>query len=207
MLDLRAALARCPIVAILRGVTPDEVEAVGEALVGAGIVVIEVPLNSPEPFASIRKLTSRFGSRALIGAGTVLKPNEPARIVAAGGRLAVMPNFDAGVVHAAKGSGLIALPGVMTPSEGFAALQAGADGLKLFPAEMLPPAIVKAWRAVFPPDCLLLAVGGVGVDNIKAYGEAGASGFGIGSSLYKPGRPAAEVGRLAQALVAAADGP
>ena len=204
MLDLRAALARCPIAAILRGVKPDEIDRVGDALVETGITVIEVPLNSPKPFESIKRLAVRQGARALVGAGTVLEVSDVARIKDAGGRLMVAPNFDAGVVRAAKAAGLAALPGVMTPSEGFAALKAGADGLKLFPAEIIPPAVFKAWRAVFPADTLLLAVGGIGVDNIAAYREAGASGYGIGSALYKPGRPAAEIGRLAKALILAA---
>jgi 2-dehydro-3-deoxyphosphogalactonate aldolase len=201
---LRAALKQCPVVAILRGVEPGEVEAIGDALVGAGIAVIEVPLNSPNPFESIGRLARRHGARALIGAGTVLEAPDVARVAQAGGKLIVAPNFDAEVVHAAKSAGLAVLPGVMTPSEGFAALKAGADGLKLFPAEIIPPAVFKAWRAVFPPSCLMLAVGGVGVDNIGSYAEAGASGYGIGSALYKPGRPAAEIGRLAQTLVMAA---
>jgi len=204
MLNLRAALAQCPIATILRGVTPAEIDRVGDALVEAGITVIEVPLNSPQPFESIKRLAARHGARALIGAGTVLEPAEVARVKEAGGELIVAPNFDADVVRAAKAAGLAALPGVMTPSEGFAALKAGADGLKLFPAEIIPPAVFKAWRAVFPAGTLMLAVGGVGVDNLKSYAEAGASGYGIGSALYKPGRPAGEIGRLAQALVAAA---
>jgi 2-dehydro-3-deoxyphosphogalactonate aldolase len=163
-----------------------------------------VPLNSPNPFESIKRLAARHGARALVGAGTVLDCADVARVSAAGGRLVVAPNFDADVVRATKAAGLVSLPGVMTPSEGFAALKAGADGLKLFPAEIIPPAVFKAWRAVFPADTLLLAVGGVGVDNLKIYAEAGASGYGIGSALYKLGRPAAEVGKLAGALVAAA---
>ena len=203
MLDLRAALKQCPIAAILRGVKPDEIDAIGDALVDAGVTVIEVPLNSPQPFESIRRLAARHGAHALIGAGTVLTADDVARVKEAGGRMIVAPNFDADVVRAAKTAGLTALPGVMTPSEGFAALKAGADGLKLFPAEVIPPVVFKAWRAVFPADALLLAVGGVGVDNIAAYAQAGASGYGIGSALYKPGRPAAEIGRLARALVAA----
>jgi 2-dehydro-3-deoxyphosphogalactonate aldolase len=204
MLDLRAALKHCPLAAILRGVTPDEIDAIGDALVEAGVTVIEVPLNSPQPFESIKRLAARHGTHALIGAGTVLEVADVARLKEAGGRLMVAPNFDADVVHAAKAAGLATLPGVMTPTEGFAALKAGADGLKLFPAEIIPPAVFKAWRAVFPADTLMLAVGGVGVDSIKTYAEAGASGFGIGSALYKPGRPAAETGKLARALVAAA---
>lgn len=204
MLDLRAALKQCPIAAILRGVKPDEIDAVGDALVEAGVGIIEVPLNSPNPFDSIAQLAKRHGTRALVGAGTVLEAADVARVASAGGRLVVAPNFDPDVVGAAKAAGLILLPGVMTPSEGFAALKAGADGLKLFPAEIIPPVAFKAWRAVFPPDTLMLAVGGVGVDNLKTYAEAGASGYGIGSALYKPGRPAAEIGKLARALVAAA---
>ena len=204
MLDLRAALTQCPIAAILRGVTPDEVDAIGDALVEAGITIIEVPLNSPNPFESIKRLAARHGAHALIGAGTVLEASDVARVTDAGGRLMVAPNFDADVVRAATAAGLAALPGVMTPSEGFAALKAGADGLKLFPAEIIPPAVFRAWRAVFPAETLLLAVGGVGADNIAAYREAGASGYGIGSALYKPGRSAADTGKLARALVAVA---
>ena len=204
MPDLRTALTQCPIVAILRGVAPDEIDAIGDALMEAGVTVIEVPLNSPSPFESIKRLAVRQGARALIGAGTVLEAADVARVADAGGKLVVAPNFDADVVRAANAAGLASLPGVMTPSEGFAALKAGADGLKLFPAEIIPPAVFKAWRAVFPADTLLLAVGGVGVDNIKSYAQAGASGYGIGSALYKPGRPAAEIGKLARALVVAA---
>ena len=203
-MELRAALSYCPIVAILRGVKPDEIEGVGDVLIEAGITVVEVPLNSPQPFESIRRLAARHAPHALIGAGTVLETADVARVKEAGGQLVVAPNFDADVVRAAKAANLASLPGVMTPSEGFAALKAGADGLKLFPAEIIPPAVFRAWRAVFPADCLMLAVGGVGVDNIKTYADAGASGYGIGSALYKPGRPAAEIGPLARALVAAA---
>jgi len=204
MPDLRSALKQCPVVAILRGVEPDEVDAVGEVLVEAGITIIEVPLNSPNPFESISRLAKRHGARALIGAGTVLDVADVTRVLDAGGQLIVAPNYDADIVRAAKVAGLVALPGVMTPSEGFAALRAGADGLKLFPAEIIPPAVFKAWRAVFPPDCLLLAVGGVGIDNLKTYAQAGASGYGIGSALYRPGRAPAEIAPLARALVAAA---
>jgi 2-dehydro-3-deoxyphosphogalactonate aldolase len=201
MPNLRAALAQCPLVAILRGVKPDEIEAAGDALVEAGVRIIEVPLNSPEPFESIRRLAARHGGRALVGAGTVLEPTDVGRVARAGGALIVAPNFDSEVVRAAKSANLVALPGVMTPSEGFAALKAGADGLKLFPAEIIPPAVFKAWRAVFPADCLLLAVGGIGLDNLTSYAQAGASGYGIGSALYKPGRSPAEIAALARALV------
>jgi 2-dehydro-3-deoxyphosphogalactonate aldolase len=203
MPTLRQALKQCPIVAILRGVKPDEIVAVGDALVEAGITIIEVPLNSPQPFDSIARLAARQGHKALIGAGTVLNADDVALVKDAGGQFIVAPNLDADVVGAAKAIGLAALPGVMTPSEGFAALKAGADGLKLFPAEIIPPAAFKAWRAVFDPDTLLLAVGGVAIDNMRSYGEAGASGYGIGSALYRPGRPPEEIGKLAKGLVAA----
>lgn len=202
-MNLRAAFSYCPVVAILRGVKPDEIDAIGDALIEAGITVIEVPLNSPQPFESIARLAARHAHHALVGAGTVLEATDVARVKDAGGKLVVAPNFDADVVRAAKAAGLASLPGVMTPSEGFAALKAGADGLKLFPAEVIPPAVFKAWRAVFPAETLLLAVGGVGVENIRSYAAAGASGYGIGSALYKPGRSAAEIGTLARALVSA----
>jgi len=203
-MDLGAALSYCPIAAILRGVKPGEIDAIGDALIEAGVTIVEVPLNSPQPFESIKRLATRHGHHALVGAGTVLTAADVARVKEAGGQLVVAPNFDADVVRAAKAAALQTLPGVMTPSEGFAALKAGADGLKLFPAEIIPPAVFKAWRAVFPADTLLLAVGGVGVDNIASYRDAGASGYGIGSALYKPGRPVAEIGKLAKALVNAA---
>jgi 2-dehydro-3-deoxyphosphogalactonate aldolase len=205
-MNLRAALSSCPIVAILRGVRPDEIDGIGDALIEAGVTIIEVPLNSPQPFESIKRLAARHAHHALIGAGTVLQAGDVARVKDAGGQLVVAPNFDADVVRATKAAGLVSLPGVMTPSEGFAALKAGAEGLKLFPAEIIPPAVFKAWRAVFPPDTPLLAVGGVGVGNIRSYAEAGASGYGIGSALYKPGRSPAEIAQLAAALVAAAKG-
>jgi len=203
-MDLRAALSYCPIAAILRGVKPDEIDAISDALIEAGITIIEVPLNSPQPFESIKRLAARHGHHALVGAGTVLSAADVTRVKEAGGQLVVAPNFDADVMRAARAAALQTLPGVMTPSEGFAALKAGADGLKLFPAEIIPPAVFKAWRAVFPANTLLLAVGGVGVDNIASYREAGASGYGIGSALYRPGRPAAEIGKLAQGLVSVA---
>jgi 2-dehydro-3-deoxyphosphogalactonate aldolase len=205
-MNLRAALSSCAIVAILRGVKPDEIDGIGDALIEAGVTIIEVPLNSPQPFESIKRLAARHAHHALIGAGTVLQAGDVARVKDAGGQLVVAPNFDADVVRATKAAGLVSLPGVMTPSEGFAALKAGAEGLKLFPAEIIPPAVFKAWRAVFPPDTPLLAVGGDGVGNIRSYAEAGASGYGIGSALYKPGRSPAEIAQLARALVAAAKG-
>jgi len=203
MIDLEHALAECPLVAILRGITPDECDAVGAALVDAGFRFIEVPLNSPDPFTSIGLFAERFGKQALIGAGTVLSPGDVQRVADAGGRIIVMPHSDPAVIKAAKQLGLGCLPGVATPTEAFAALSAGADALKLFPAEAIPPAIVKAWRAVLPASVRLLPVGGIGVENMKTYREAGASGFGIGSSLYKPGKSADAVGRDARALVEA----
>jgi len=203
-LSLREALAQCPIVAILRGVRPDEVEEIAQALYDEGVRVIEVPLNSPEPFESIARLVARFHGRALIGAGTVMSENDAARLAETGARLVVMPHGDPAVIRAARARGMIVAPGVFTPTEAFAALAAGADALKLFPAEAIPPKIVKAMRAVLPKETLVLAVGGVGGDNMADYARAGCDGYGIGSSLYAPGRGAEDVGRAARALVAAA---
>jgi 2-dehydro-3-deoxyphosphogalactonate aldolase len=203
-LSLREALARCPIVAILRGVRPDEVGEIAQALYDAGVRVIEVPLNSPEPFESIARLVRRFHGRALIGAGTVMSENDVARLADIGARLVVMPHGDASVIRAAKQRDMIVAPGVFTPTEAFAALAAGADALKLFPAEAMPPKIVKALRAVLPTETLVLAVGGVGLDNMAAYARAGCDGYGVGTSLYAPGRGVAAVAEAARALVAAA---
>lgn len=201
MIDLESAMSECPLVAILRGITPTECVAVGAALVESGFRIIEVPLNSPDPLDSIRTFTDHFGKRALIGAGTVLSPAAVDQVADAGGRLVVMPHSDPSVITAAKRSGLACLPGVATPTEAFAALAAGADGLKLFPAEAIPPAVVKALRAVLPASVRLMPVGGVGAHNLAAYLEAGAAGFGIGSTLYKPGKSADDVRRDAKALV------
>jgi 2-dehydro-3-deoxyphosphogalactonate aldolase len=203
MSAISALLAPLPLVAILRGVRPDEVEAIGEALIEAGFVAIEVPLNSPEPMASIRILAQTFGELALVGAGTVRDPADVATIAAAGGRLVVMPHGDPGVIRAAKRAGLFCVPGVATPTEAFAALDAGADALKLFPAEALPPAVVKAWRAVLPKDLWLLPVGGIGPDSMAAYLAAGANGFGLGSALYKASMTPAQVAANARAFAAA----
>ncbi len=197
------ALAACPLVAILRGLTPAEAPAIGAALVEAGFTLIEVPLNSPEPLASIRLMADAFGDRALIGAGTVLSPADVDAVAEAGGRIIVMPHADLGVIRAAKARGLICTPGVATPTEAFAARAAGADALKLFPAEGIPPQIVKAWRAVLR-DIPLLPVGGIHAGNMAAYRAAGANGFGIGSALYAPGKSAAEVAVAADALLKAA---
>lgn len=202
-MDLDGAMRACPLVAILRGITPAEAEAIGAALVAAGFRIIEVPLNSPEPLASIATLARRFGGEALIGAGTVMSAADVDGVRTAGGRLIVMPHADVGVIRAAKAAGLACVPGVATPTEAFAALGAGADALKIFPAEAVPPAVVKAWRAVLPGHVRLLPVGGIGLENMAAYVAAGAAGFGIGSALYKPGKSAADVGRDARALMAA----
>lgn len=191
-----------PLIAILRGVTPDEIVAVGRALYDAGFRVIEIPLNSPQPFESIRRLTAELDDSCLIGAGTVLTEAQVAEVDAAGGRLIVSPNANLAVIRASKAAGLVSAPGVTTPSEGFAALDAGADSLKLFPAEQLGPAVVKAWRAVFPKELALLPVGGITPDNMGPYVAAGANGFGLGSALYKPGLSAAQVSANAQAFAA-----
>lgn len=199
---LEPYLKDLPLIAILRGVTPDEIVAVGRALYDAGFRVIEIPLNSPQPFESIRRLTAELGESCLIGAGTVLTEAQVAEVDAAGGRLIVSPNANLAVIRASKAAGLVSAPGVATPSEGFAALDAGADSLKLFPAEQLGPAVVKAWRAVFPKELALLPVGGITPDNMGPYVAAGANGFGLGSALYKPGLSAAQVSANAQAFAA-----
>ena len=186
------ALNTLPLVAILRGLRPDEALAVGDALTASGWSLIEVPLNSPEPLTSIEALVQAF-PLALVGAGTVLTTAQVRDVHAAGGRLIVSPNFNADVVREAVALGMVCLPGVMTATEAFAALAAGATGLKLFPAEMASPAVVKALRAVLPAEVPLLPVGGIGPGNMAAYRAAGASGFGIGSALFKPGTTAAKV--------------
>ena len=202
-MGLEQALAELPLVAILRGLVPAEALAVGEVLVTAGFRLIEVPLNSPEPFKSIEALARRFGEQAVIGAGTVLEPAAVARLEAAGGTLVVMPHGDPDVIKAAKTLGLYCLPGVATPTEAFAALAAGADGLKLFPAELLPPVVVKAMRAVLPPRTRLFPVGGIAPATMADYMAAGAAGFGLGSALFRPGLKPAEVAVRANAFVAA----
>lgn len=193
------AMRELPLVAILRGLTPVEAPAIGAALTREGFALIEVPLNSPNPLASIESLAAAHPD-ALIGAGTVLRVQEVREIRAAGGRLVVSPCFDPEVVRAALDMGLVCLPGVLSPSEAFAALRAGAHGLKLFPAEMVPPAVVKALRAVLPAQAPLLPVGGVTPENLGAYRAAGASGAGLGSALYQPGYDAHTVGAQARAF-------
>jgi 2-dehydro-3-deoxyphosphogalactonate aldolase len=200
-----AALTRLPLVAILRGLRPDEALPIGQALLGAGWRLIEVPLNSPQPLQSIEAMAAALPA-ALVGAGTVLSAAQVRDVHAAGGQLVVSPNFDADVVRAAVRLGMVCLPGVMTATEAFAALQAGASGLKLFPAEMITPAVVKALRAVLPAQTLLLPVGGISVDNMAAYRAAGASGFGIGSALYAPGMTAAQVAENAMKFIASCAG-
>jgi len=192
-----------PLVAILRGLTPDEATPVGEVLFEAGFRVLEVPLNSPEPLPSIARLAEALGEHCLIGAGTVLSAAQVDDVAAAGGRLIVMPHVDVEVVAAARRRGLICVPGVATPSEAFAALRAGADALKLFPAEQLPPAIVKAWRSVLPAGTALLPTGGITPERLADYHAAGVAGFGIGSALYAPGRGIDDLTRRAQDFVAA----
>jgi 2-dehydro-3-deoxyphosphogalactonate aldolase len=200
------ALADMPLVAILRGVKPTEAVEIGEAVVAAGIRLVEVPLNSPDPYTSIAMLSGALKGRAIVGAGTVLSEEEVDRVADAAGHLVVSPNTDVAVIARTKRRGMISLPGFLTPSEGFAALGAGCDGLKLFPAEMAPPAIIRALRAVIPKDARLLVVGGVSAQTIAPYLAAGVDGFGVGSDLYKPGRDADDVGLRAAALVAAVKG-
>lgn len=194
-----------PLVAILRGIKPDEAEAALEALIGAGIGIVEVPLNSPEPLASIKAMADKAGSRARIGAGTVLTADEVQAVAAAGGRIVVSPNRDDAVIRATKAAGLDSYPGVFTATEALGALAAGADALKFFPADILRPGGIRAIATILPKDTPLLAVGGVDESNIGEYLRAGVAGFGIGSSLFKPGMSAAEIGRRAGAMVASYD--
>lgn len=193
------------IIAILRGITPGEALAVGEVLLDAGIDTIEVPLNSPDPFDSIAALAEAFGDRARIGAGTVLNVADVARVQAAGGRLVVSPDMNPDVIAATRAAGMASFPGVMTPTEAFAALRAGASGLKLFPASLIGPDGLRAMRAVLPADTACYAVGGAGQENFADWIAAGATGFGIGSALYRPGMTAAAVRGQVEAIVAAYD--
>jgi len=192
-----------PLIAVLRGIAPEEVAGVGDALVAEGFRILEVPLNSPRAFHSIRLLAEAHGERCLIGAGTVLDCVDIGRVREAGGQIIVMPHCDANLIREAKRHGLACVPGVATPTEAFAALAAGADALKLFPAEALPPAALKAWRAVLPPATLVFAVGGIKPDTMSAYWQAGASGFGTGSNLYRPGASLHELSAAAAAFAAA----
>ncbi|GFE76011.1 2-dehydro-3-deoxy-6-phosphogalactonate aldolase [Novosphingobium sp. TCA1] len=203
MIDLSTALAELPLVAILRGIRPDEIEAAADVLVEAGFRLIEVPLNSPDPLASIEKLARRVGDSAIVGAGTVLTTTQVAQVEDAGGAMIVSPNTDLAVITESAKRGLVSLPGYFTPSEAFAALAAGASGLKLFPAEAASPAVVKAQRAVLPKDVPLLAVGGIAPDNMAPWRQAGADGFGLGSALYKAGLTTQEIAANARAFAQA----
>jgi 2-dehydro-3-deoxyphosphogalactonate aldolase len=202
-MTMKEWFVRCPLIAILRGVRPDEVVAVCAALERAGVAIVEVPLNSPEPLVSIGKLAETFGDRLLIGAGTVMTPDMVREVAAVGGKLLVTPHADPELVRVGKGLGMMAAPGFFTPAEAFSLLRAGADCIKLFPAEGSNPAALKGMRAILPPGTLVVPVGGVSVENIATWTEAGAAGFGIGSSIYKPGDTPEIVEKKARALVAA----
>lgn len=193
------------LVAILRGLTPSEAPAIGAALIEAGVTNIEVPLNSPDPLDSIAILQERFGDQARIGAGTVLTPDQVRAVAATGARLIVSPNCDPAVIAATKDAGMDSFPGVMTPTEAFAAIAAGCDALKLFPGELVGAKGLRAMAAVLPRDMPLYAVGGVSAENMGEWLAAGASGFGIGSSIYKPGDSAETVSQKARAIAAAWD--
>jgi 2-dehydro-3-deoxyphosphogalactonate aldolase len=196
-------MARLPLVAILRGIRPDESTPIVMALIDAGFLLIETPLNSPQPFETIRLMRMVAPKETMIGAGTVRTEKEVAAVAEAGGDLIVMAHADTAIIKAAKARGLIALPGVATPTEAFAALDAGADGLKAFPAEMIQPAVVKAWRAVIPASVPILPVGGITPASMAAYAAAGADGFGLGSALYRPGDGAKKAAENAAAFVSA----
>lgn len=198
-----AHFAHRPLIAILRGLKPEEAVDIGEALVSAGITILEVPLNSPEPLVSIARLVEALGERAVVGAGTVLIPDEVERVAGAGGALIVSPNTNEAVIAASRRTGLVSLPGFMTPTEAFAALAAGADGLKLFPGEMMTPEIVRAMAAVLPRNTRLILVGGVTAETPHRYAGTPLSGYGAGSSLYRPGDTAADVADKARRFVAA----
>ncbi len=203
---MKADLARLddlPLIAILRGLTPEEAPEIGAALIEAGVRAIEVPLNSPEPLRSIKILADQFGAQALIGAGTVLTAEEVRAVADSGARLVVSPNIDAAVIEASKRAGLISAPGFYTATEAFAAIKAGADILKLFPAELAGPIGLRALRAVLTPAQRVYAVGGVSPQSLRTWRDAGAAGFGIGSALYRPGQAAAEVSHRARAFVTA----
>ena len=200
---LDTLLEELPLIAILRGITPKEAVPVGVALMKAGFRIIEVPLNSPDALESLAQLSATLGTACLLGAGTVLSASAVSQIAEAGGRLVVTPHCDASVIRAAKAAGLFCTPGFATPSEGFAAIALGADALKMFPAEALPPAALRAMRSVFPVGTRIIPVGGIDATNMGAYLEAGAAGFGFGSALYKPGLTAPDVAIRAEKLVAA----
>jgi len=201
--DFDLYFAECPLVAIIRGVTPQDAEATAAAIFEGGIRIIEVPLNSPQPFDSIEIIAKSVGGRALVGAGTVLNTDDVQRVKSVGGRLIVAPNMNEEVIRAAVDAGMVSTPGVFTPTEAFAAIAAGAHALKLFPAEAASPAVVKAQKAVLPKNMPIIAVGGVRIDNVGAWLEAGTDGFGLGSGLYKPGQDPKLTLEQARAFVAA----
>ena len=192
-----------PIIAVLRGITPEEAIPVGEVLSGAGIVVMEVTLNSPEPYQSIRQLSQHFDVERLVGAGTVTSLDQVLRVKQAGGRLIISPHMDVEIIRVAKAENMVVVPGCFSPTEIIKAIRAGADAIKLFPAEMMPPAAVKALRAVFPPPIELFATGGIDANNMTEYLKSGTDGFCIGSSLYKPGKPLSEIEKDVTSLVMA----
>ena len=199
---LHPYLDECPLIAIIRGVTPGEAEAIGEAIYEGGIRIVEVPLNSPDPLRSIERLARRLGERMLVGGGTVLTPAQVEDVRNAGGRLIVSPNTNAEVIGATASAGLVSCPGYFTPSEAFVALEAGATALKLFPAEAATPAVLKAHLAVLPKGVTLIVVGGIKADNMQPWITAGARGFGLGGGLYQPGQSPSETLDKARAYVA-----
>jgi 2-dehydro-3-deoxyphosphogalactonate aldolase len=198
---LHQYLDQCPLVAIIRGVTPGEADALGDAIYEGGIRIIEVPLNSPDPLDSIERLAAKFGERMLVGAGTVLRAEDVDRVRQAGARLVVSPNTNPIVISAAAAAGLVSTPGYFTPTEAFAAIRAGATALKLFPAEGASPTVLKAQLAVLPREVPILAVGGIKPDNMRPWLDAGAAGFGLGGGLYLPGQSADETLAKARAYV------
>lgn len=200
-MTLETLLGGLPLVAILRGLTPDEAPAIADALFDVGFRCLEVPLNSPEPFESIRRIVDRMGDRALIGAGTVLTVEDVRRMADVGGKIVISPNADVEVIAATKDAGLQSLPAFFTPTEAFRAIAAGADALKLFPAEVAGPQGLKAMRAVLPKTMPVFPVGGIDPDTMGPYLKAGAAGFGIGSSLYAPGRSVEDVRARGEALI------
>ena len=199
---LKQYLDQCPLIAIVRGITPDEADATGEAVQQGGIRIIEVPLNSPDPLRSIEKLAKRFGESMLVGAGTVLTVEQVAQVRDAGGRILVSPDTNTDVISATARAGLVSSPGFFTPSEAFTAIRAGAHSLKLFPADGASPALLKAQLAVIPRDIPVMAVGGITPVNMRPWLDVGAAGFGLGSGLYKPGQSADETLAKARAYVA-----
>lgn len=201
--DFRRYFAQCPLIAIIRGITPPEAEAIAGALYEGGIRIIEVPLNSPEPLESMRLIAKAFGDRALVGAGTVLDPADVQKVAEAGGRLIVSPNTDTAVIKATVAAGLASSPGFFTPSEALAAIRAGARSIKLFPAEAASPEVVKSQRAVLPRDIPLIVVGGITPESVPGWLAGGADGFGLGGGLYRPGQDASATLEKTRAYVAA----